>query len=146
MTVRLAGPRRRGLPQPDRRLLRARARRILAAVERPGAELSIALVDDAEIARLNETYRGAARPTDVLSFSLLEGRHAEHRGALLGDVVIGVETAARQARRARRSLDDEVARLLIHGTLHLLGHDHERAAESRAMRAEERRVWRAIDA
>ena len=75
----------------------------------------------------------APRPTDVLSFSLLEGEDAEHRGALLGDVVIGVETAARQARAAPpRSLDEEVARLLIHGTLHLLGHDHEQAEEARA--------------
>jgi probable rRNA maturation factor len=143
MTVRLAPPtRRRGLPAVDRRLLRARAGRVLAALSRSGSELSVALVDDEEIKRLNTTYRGVARPTDVLSFSLLEGAHGERRGSLLGDVVIGVETAARRARRARRSLDEEVARLLIHGTLHLLGYDHERIEDARAMRAEERRLWR----
>jgi rRNA maturation RNase YbeY len=58
--------------------------------------------------------------------------------------VIGIEAAARQARAAHRSLNDEVARLLIHGTLHLLGWDHQESEEARLMRAEERRLWRAI--
>jgi probable rRNA maturation factor len=146
MTVRLSGPpRRRGLPAIDKRLLRARAVHLLRAVEEARAELSIALVDDAEIAELNAEYRGLDRATDVLSFSLREGKGADYSGSLLGDVVIGLETAARQARGRRRSVDDEVARLLIHGTLHLLGHDHERSDEARAMRAEERRLWRAIN-
>jgi probable rRNA maturation factor len=145
MTVRLAAPTaRRDLPSVDRRLLRARARRLLAELSHADSELSVALVDDAEMARLNETWRGTPRPTDVLSFSLLEGPGAEQRGPLLGDVVIGIETAERQARRSRRVLDEELARLLIHGTLHLLGHDHERAAEARMMRAEERRLWRTL--
>ena len=145
MTVRLRAPvRRRDLPRVDRRLLRSRAGRILRETGRRGTELSVSLVDDEEIADLNREWRGKRGPTDVLAFSLVEGDHAERRGPLLGDVVIGVETAARQARRARRSVDDEVARLLIHGTLHLLGHDHRRAAETRVMRAEERRIWRAV--
>lgn len=104
------------------------------------------LVDDDDIAALNGAWRGKAGPTDVLSFSLLEGPHAAHRGPLLGEVVIGVDVAARQARRGRRSLDDEAARLLIHGVLHLLGHDHVRAAEARRMQAEERRLWRTLSA
>jgi len=145
MTVRVSGPPRGAeLPAPDRRLLRLRAGRVLAALGRRDAELSVALVDDAAIAALNGRYRGRARPTDVLSFSLLQGDHAERRGALLGDVVIGVETAARQARRRRVRLDDEVARLLIHGVLHLVGHDHEEPDEARRMRAEERRLWQAL--
>jgi probable rRNA maturation factor len=142
MTVRLSG--RRGLPAVDRGLLRRRARAILRLVGRPEAELSIALVDDACIAELNRRFRDREGATDVLSFSLLEGDHADHRGDLLGDVVVSLETAERQARRRRRSLEDEVVRLLIHGTLHLLGHDHEEPAEARRMRAEERRVWRAL--
>jgi len=141
MTVRLHG---RG--SVDRRRLRSRAVRLLREVGCARAELSIALVDDATIAELNERYRGIARATDVLSFSLREGAHAERRGPLLGDVVVSLDTAAVQARRARRSLDDEVLRLLIHGTLHLLGHDHERDAEARRMRAEERRIWKALHA
>ena len=147
MSVRLTvPPARDGLPRIDRGLLRRRARRILAAIDRDRAELSISLVDDAEIAALNLRYRGRPRPTDVLSFSLLEGAHSDRRGALLGDVVIGIETAARQARGRRRTLDDEVARLLVHGALHLVGYDHARAAEARNMRAQERRVWRALRA
>jgi probable rRNA maturation factor len=142
MTVRLHG-RRAGL---DRRRLRSRAVRLLRELGRPEAELSIALVDDAAIAALNAHYRGISGATDVLAFSLREGEYAEHGGAMLGDVVVSLDTAAAQARRARRTLDDEVLRLLIHGTLHLLGHDHERADEARRMRAEERRVWRALRA
>jgi rRNA maturation RNase YbeY len=145
MSVRASGPPRGG-PELDRALLGRRARRLLGALDRPGAELSLALVDDAAMAELNQRYRGRRGPTDVLSFSLLEGPHRRHRGALLGDVVISVDTAARQARRARRTLDDELLRLLIHGVLHLLGHDHEESAEARAMRAEERRLWRALRA
>ncbi len=147
MSVRLAVPAARaGLPRIDRALLRRRARRILAALDRDRAELSILLLDDAAIAALNHVYRGRPRPTDVLAFSLLEGAHADRRGDLLGDVVIGIETAARQARARRRRLDDQVARLLVHGALHLVGYDHLRGAEARRMRAQERRVWRALRA
>lgn len=145
MSVRLAGPpRRAGGPALDRALLARRARAVLRALGHARSELSLALVDDAAIAALNERDRGRAGPTDVLSYSLLEGRHSERRGVLLGDVVISVDTAARQARRGRRSLDDECLRLLVHGVLHLLGHDHERADQARRMRAEERRVLRAV--
>ena len=150
MTVRLtAPPPGEALPAVDRRLLRSRAVRVLRALHHARSELSISLLGDARIAELNRSYRGRRRPTDVLAFSLLEGESAEHRGRLLGDVVIGVETAARQARGRHRGLDEEVARLLIHGTLHLLGHDHLGEEDTRAMRAEERRLWRvarAIDA
>jgi probable rRNA maturation factor len=144
MTVRLTG--RRGLPPVDRARLRSSARRILRALGHSGSELSIALVDDAAIAALNASYRGREEPTDVLSFSLLDGQHADRRGELLGDVVVSLETAVRQARRARRSLEEEVERLLVHGALHLLGHDHQRQDDARAMRAEERRILRAVRA
>ena len=145
MTVRLTlPPRSRQLPRLDSRLLRSRAARILKEVGQSISELSIAIVLDDEIAALNAEHRGKRSATDVLAFSLLEGDHSAHRGKLLGDVVIGIETAARQARAARRGLDEEVARLLIHGILHLLGWDHEESAEAKLMRAEERRLWRAI--
>ncbi len=143
MTVRITCP-DDGSGLPDVRRLRSRARQLLRELGAARAELSIALVDDAEIAALNGTHRGKPRSTDVLSFSLLEGAHIEHRGGLLCDVVIGFETAARQARAAHRGFDDEVSRLLIHGTLHLLGWDHENDADERGMRAEERRLWRLI--
>jgi probable rRNA maturation factor len=137
---------RRGLPADDRRLLRARARRVLREIERADRELSIALVDDADMRSLNAAWRGRDRATDVLAFSLEEGPHRERSGALLGDIVIGVESADRQARSRRRGLDDEVLRLLVHGALHLVGHDHVRAGEARRMRAEERRILRSLRA
>jgi probable rRNA maturation factor len=147
MSVRLSGP-PPGLPtqQLDPRRLRAQAERMLRATGHSRSELSVSLVDDHEIGALNARYRGLERPTDVLSFSLLEGSGAEHRGTLLGDVVIGIETAARQARQRHRGLEEEVTRLLIHGLLHLLGHDHEDPDEGRRMRAEERRLWRLVRA
>ena len=144
MTVRLSG--RRGLPRLDRPLLRRRAARVLRALDLADAELSIRLVDDREMSVLNLHHRGRKGPTDVLSFSLCEGPHAVRRGELLGDVVISLDTAARQARRDRRPLEREVLRLLVHGALHLIGHDHVRAGERRRMRAEERRLLRAVQA
>jgi probable rRNA maturation factor len=130
----------------DLPLLRRRLRRLLAALGHARSELSLALVDDPAIRHLNREWRGIDRATDVLSFSLLEGEQATRRGRLLGDVVVSVETAARQARRRHRSLDETVARLVIHGVLHVLGHDHARPREARVMRAEERRLWRELRA
>jgi len=145
VTVRLTvPPRSQQLPRIDSRLLRSQAVRALKAVDQSKSELSIAIVTDDEIAALNSEHRGKRSATDVLSFSLLEGEHSDQRGKLLGDVIIGIETAARQARAAHRGLEEEVARLLIHGILHLLGWNHEESAEAKLMRAEERRLWRAI--
>ena len=130
MTVRLDGPPgRSGLPGVDRRLLRSRAVRILRELSLSRSELSIQLMSDAEIAGLNRAWRGRAKPTDVLAFPLLEGEHAAHRGALLGDVVISVETATRQAKEHHLSFNEELILLAIHGILHLLGYDHERSPQ-----------------
>jgi rRNA maturation RNase YbeY len=143
MSVRLTGP-----PRGTRGLSRGRvladARALLAALGREEAELSIALVGDAAGAALNRRWRGRRGATDVLSFSLLEGAHPRYRGALLGDVVIAVGVAARQARAQGHPLAAEIRRLLIHGVLHLLGYDHARADEARAMRAKERALWRKL--
>ena len=143
MSVRTSGPPRRvrGL---SRRRITEQARALLAALGREGAELSLALVDDADSAALNARWRGRRGPTDVLSFSLLEGVHAERRGALLGDVVIAVGVARRQAAERGHSLEAECTQLLIHGVLHLLGYDHERAADARVMQAKERALWRRL--
>ena len=124
----------------DQRRLEKRARRGMKLLGHSRSELSISLVDDASIRSLNRDHRGHDRATDVLSFSLVDGDHADYRGNLLGDVVISVDTARRQARARRRSLDEEATRLMIHGVLHLLGHDHEADDEYRRMRAEERRL------
>ena len=124
--------------------LRRTADAILRGIGQSKSELSIALVDDASIAELNGQYRDKPRPTDVLSFSLVEGDFADHRGGMLGDVVISVETAAEQAKERHRGLDETVARLLVHGVLHLAGYDHEDDDEAREMQAEERRLLKVL--
>ena len=103
------------------------------------------IVDDARIRQLNARYRGIDRPTDVLGFAMREGLFADLHAQLLGDVVISAETALRQARARQHSLTEELTRLLIHGTLHLLGYDHEGSpADARLMRAKERELWRLV--
>lgn len=99
-----------------------------------GSECGVLLVSDRAMARLNERYRGIARSTDVLSFPMREGPFASLSPGLLGDVVISTETADRQARTAGRSLGEEMAALLIHGILHLLGYDHQTSSGARKMR------------
>jgi rRNA maturation RNase YbeY len=119
------------------------AERVLAAAGEPGSELSIELVGDGRMRRLNRTYRKKDRTTDVLAFPMRDATNPHP--ALLGDVVIAVPTAARQAREAGRSLDEELAALLIHGVLHLCGYDHERGErEARRMARRERAVFRAV--
>jgi probable rRNA maturation factor len=107
--------------------------------------MSVLIVNDARIHRLNARYRGVDRPTDVLAFAMREGPFTHLHPELLGDVVISAETALRQARVRRHSLAEELTRLLIHGILHLLGYDHEvSSAEARLMRAKERELWRLV--
>lgn len=145
MTVRVAGPPPdRPLPGFDRHLFEARAGTLLQELGHAASELSVSLVSDEEMAAMNGRYRGVDRPTDVLSFSLLEGDHAEFHGDLLGEVVIDVEFAARQAASLAHSLDSEMTRLLIHGTLHLLGYDHQEEDDARTMEALEETLWEAL--
>lgn len=103
------------------------------------AELDVSLVGDREMQVLNRDYRGKDRPTDVLAFAMREGDAVPQAGDILGDVVISLDTAARQASERGIGVADEVRTLLIHGVLHLLGYDHEVSAnESRRMKAKER--------
>lgn len=124
-----------------RRPLTALARRVLNAGDVSGpVELSIAVTDDETVRALNRRYRREDAPTDVLSFSLDEpaGFPAAAPGPRpLGEVVISYPTARRQAEAAGHAVDEELAHLLAHGILHLLGYDHERPAEARKMRARE---------
>lgn len=143
MTVRISAP-PEDAPPFDAVRFAARARAVLSAAAASGSELSVALVDDAAMTRINAAWRGRESITDVLAFSLVTGEHAEFRGGMLGDVVIAPTVAARQANELGHSLDDEMLRLLIHGVLHLLGHDHEREDEARVMRAREREIWKAV--
>ncbi len=129
-----------GLPVP---VVRTRAKRMLDAIDRASAELSIMLVDDATIHELNRTYRSVDRPTDVLSFAMSEGEFGAMDPDMLGDVIISVPTASRQAKRARRSPLDEVTFLLAHGLLHLVGYDHQTDDQERVMKRETRRLMAA---
>jgi probable rRNA maturation factor len=107
-----------------------------------GAEVSIVITDDATIRDLNRRYAGEDHATDVLSFSLEEGGAfpSGEAGRTLGEVIISLETAERQAREAGHAIGDEVAHLLVHGVLHLLGYDHAEPEEEREMRDRERAV------
>jgi probable rRNA maturation factor len=121
-----------------------RGRRLLAALHLSDAELSLVLVSDPVMRALNRQWRGADRPTDVLSFAQAEGPGGAPPG-LLGDVVISVDTARRQAAERAAPLGAELDRLLIHGVLHLLGYDHERSpAEARRMQRRERVLARQL--
>ena len=122
---------------------KTKARRILRLLDLEDCELSVALVGDREIRHLNGRYRSMDEPTDVLSFPADEPLPSGPR--VIGDVIISVEKAARQARQRHRSFEDELEVLLIHGILHNLGYDHERSPEDeREMRAMERRVRREL--
>jgi len=113
---------------------------MLLALDRADCELSILLVDDDTIRELNRSYRDRDAATDVLSFSMREGEYGDVNPLVLGDVVISVPTARRQASRTRRDTFDEVTMLLAHGLLHLLGWDHQTDEQDRAMKVEARRL------
>ena len=109
------------------------------AVQAP-AELSVLLADDSTVRELNRTYRATDATTDVLSFAQSEGEaFAQPEGIAthLGDIIVSVDTARRQADAYGQTLQDEVTHLLVHGVLHLLGYDHEVAEDADVMRAHE---------
>lgn len=119
------------------RPLKSLAKQVLEAEDcSKNTEVSVLLTDDKKIAELNEQYRNTKGPTDVLSFSQLEGDDdfdpdmEEH---LLGDIVISIETAKRQAEEAGKSIESEINMLLTHGLLHLIGYDHAEPDEAEKM-------------
>lgn len=125
------------------RRLRDKAQRILRFLKENRTELSLVLVNNRQIRRLNARYRNKDRPTDVLSFP--SGGLPPAGPRILGDVVISVEQAKKQAQERGGTLADELETLLIHGILHLLGYDHERSErEARTMRRLERRIREAL--
>ena len=116
---------------------------ILHLVRRSRAELGVLVVGDRRMRQLNRQYRKRDKSTDVLAFPLLEGPGPQT--ALLGDVVISLPMARRQARESNHSLDRELTVLLIHGILHLCGYDHERGVqEARRMQRRERAILRQV--
>ena len=95
-------------------------------------DMTIVLTDDAQLHELNREYLGVDAPTDVLSFPASEA-DPETGTPYLGDILISVPRAKQQAEAAGHSVEDEVQLLVVHGTLHLLGHDHAKAAEKARM-------------
>lgn len=130
--------------------------RLLEAIGERGSSVSLTFVRDPAMRALNREHRGKDAPTDVLSFPLHPPEAFDRRGAtqprdradgaerMLGDVVVSVDTAARQAADYDVPLAREIERLLIHAVLHLAGHDHLAAGERAVMEAEERRLAAAI--
>ena len=128
-------------------LLRQAARRLLQKVGKGRAEVSLLLTDDNTIHEMNRAYRGYDKPTDVLSFAQEETAGdmpalpaLPGQPALLGDVVISVETAVRQAQKHGVSLEQELALLTVHGILHLLGYEDETEAGALQMREREQEI------
>jgi probable rRNA maturation factor len=123
----------------------------------PNPETSVLYVSDDEMREINRMYAGKDRPTDVLAFSMREGENltlppeVQAAGELLGDLVVSLETAQRQAEKQGHTLRREVAILLIHGTLHLLGFDHHTApgkagqADTARMRQAEKHCIRNLE-
>ncbi|HEX2872172.1 MAG TPA: rRNA maturation RNase YbeY [Polyangiaceae bacterium] len=122
-------------------LIKGLGNQMLAALELPRAELSVLLTDDPGIHQLNRDHRQKDKPTDVLAFPMDES--VPDPAGILGDVVISLDTAERQARSRKRPLIEEVRFLLAHGVLHLIGYDHAEPAEKREMVAKTRQLVRA---
>ncbi len=136
---------RQGKHKIPKKKVRQKAKTILNALGYPDAELSILIVDDQQIADLNRQYLNRDGPTNVLAFSLREGLFTDMAPGLLGDVVISVETAHRQAQDAGLSMQDYFDQLLIHGILHLLGYNHENSkSEARKMEKKTNQLLKVI--
>ena len=129
-----------GIPLPEwSKSVSQFAQKVLTELGRDKWELSVLLCDDATITELNSQYRGKAQATDVLSFSLSEGRRfppVHNRSSNrfpAGDIVISLDTLSKNARRYKINEDEELRRLLIHGILHLDGMDHREGGEDEPM-------------
>lgn len=107
--------------------LRQTAQALLNELGSPEGELSILITDDGNIAAINRDYFNRPWPTNVISFSMMEGEFADvnPEAKMLGDIVISMETAEREAVEADMPVEENIVRLLVHGLLHIFGYDHE---------------------
>jgi probable rRNA maturation factor len=126
--------------------IKRRLRKILKGLACLNVELSVLLTDDAHIAELNRRFLNREGPTNVLAFPMREGNGDEFETTMLGDIVISLDAAQRDAKQSGESFDKTIDRLLIHGLLHLLGYEHERSkAEARHMGDETERLLAMIE-
>ena len=138
------------LSSAEKRALKKETTLILKALNLPThTEVSISLVDDITMRKLNETYRGIKRTTDVLSFPqyVLNSDYISSAIAfnnkqklLIGDIIISIETAKKQAEKHKTPTKNEIQKLIIHSTLHLIGHDHKKKKETTTMRKKEKEL------
>jgi probable rRNA maturation factor len=126
--------------------LRRSMTKMLKALGCQDCEVNVLLVDDEQIREMNREYLQRDRPTNVISFAMTEGSYGELHPEILGDIIISVTTAARDAQAARLDFMDEVEFLLIHGLLHLLGYNHEgsSADEEERMKNKEKELFRLL--
>ena len=110
---------------------------ILNALDFPNGEISILLVDDPQISKLNQEYLNRKGPTNVIAFPMREGEFSHLSPQLLGDVVISLDTAARESADAGLKMQKRFNELLVHGILHLFGYEHEKS-EQKAQIMEEK--------
>ena len=126
----------------DTPFVKKQALRMMAYLGCSENELSVVFVNDERMQSLNRTYRCKDRPTNVLAFPQCPTYEGEPQTLLLGDVVISLPTAAREAFELSQPLEERVVFLLAHGLLHLLGYDHERsAAQRRRMERREKDIF-----
>ncbi|MBW2558728.1 MAG: rRNA maturation RNase YbeY [Deltaproteobacteria bacterium] len=117
---------------------------ILKILEIEDSELSLTFVDNAGITDINKQYLGRNYPTNVIAFSMNEGKFGDVNPDILGDIVISTETALRDAKAGDLPLEDEIDYLMIHGILHLLGYDHELPGEAEEMKEKEKETFFAL--
>ena len=141
MTVEAGDLREPAEPAIDLERVRGAAALALTACDRGDAELSVTLVDDARIAELHERYLGIPGPTDVLSFPLEDDFEGP---TILGEVVVSVDTAAREAQERGLTLERELLLYVIHGTLHLLGYDDRNPDDRARMEARQEELLEAF--
>jgi probable rRNA maturation factor len=120
-----------------------RAARAAASLPPKHGVVNVIVAGDRELRRLNRRYRGKDKPTDVLSFSYLEGRKAAN-GAVVGDIFVSHQTLARDARRLGVEPADLALRIVVHGFLHVLGYDHESDGDAARMERRERTILRQV--
>ncbi len=116
------------------------ATRILRLLRREGTGLSIVVTDAEEIQRYNREYLGRDRPTNVISFPMMEGEPVAGDASYLGDVVLSVDAAEKEARELGYTLGEMLLLYLIHGILHLSGYDHEGVAKEKALEMERKQA------
>ncbi len=133
----------RGVARPE---ISRRIHAMIDALQLKNIEVSFVLTDDQTVHQLNKIYRGKDRPTDVLAFAMREGDFGTLAEGVLGDVIVSVETARKQAEEGAHAVLEEVTMLAAHGLLHLLGWDHDTPAKDRRMRAETARLCLAAGA